>query len=67
MARRKARESGSRAEPSDEAAVTERVGDYEFTIVCGEDTPESRERWEHRSEAIAAWLLARWREQHGER
>jgi len=51
---------------TEEKEVVERVGGYEFRIVCGEDTPESRQRWEQRGEAIAAWLLARWREQHGE-
>jgi hypothetical protein len=49
-----------------EEEVVGRVGQFEFRIVCGEETPESREQWERRGEAIAAWLLARWREQHGE-
>ncbi len=50
----------------EDEAVVQRIGDYEFRVVRGEETPESRERWQRRSEAIAAWLLARWREQHGE-
>jgi hypothetical protein len=41
------------------------VGDFELRIVLADESPESRRRWEQRSEALAAWLLSRWREQHG--
>ncbi|MBI1370751.1 MAG: hypothetical protein GC162_19100 [Planctomycetes bacterium] len=47
--------------------VTERVGNIEMRIRFGEPTPESRERWERRSEALAAWLLDRWHEEQRRR
>ena len=46
--------------------VVEHVGGYELRIVPAEETAESRRRWEQRGEALAAWLLRRWREQHAE-
>jgi hypothetical protein len=46
-----------------EDEVVEKVGNYEFTVRFGEDTPESRRRWERRSEALAAWLYAQWQSQ----
>ncbi len=76
MARRTARESGLRAEPLNpdnqdatggKAVVTDRGGAYGFRIVCGEDTPESRKRWDRRGEALAAWLLPQWKREHGDR
>ena len=45
--------------------VVECVGGYELRIVPADESPESRRRWEQRSEALAAWLLSRWRQQHG--
>jgi len=51
--------------PADAAAPPDRVGDFELRIVLADESPESRRRWEQRSEALAAWLLSRWREQHG--
>lgn len=42
------------------------VGDFNVRVACGHESPESRQRWEQRSEALAAWLLSRWREQQGE-
>lgn len=62
--RRRPRRRGRRPEVGD--ATSDRVGGFELRIVCGADSPESRRRWEQRSEALAAWLLARWREQHGQ-
>jgi len=43
--------------------AVERVSGYEIRIVCAEDSPESRRSTEERGEALAAWLLNRWREQ----
>ncbi len=51
--------------PAAGVAATDRVGDFELRIVPADESPESRRRWEQRSEALAAWLLSRWREQHG--
>jgi len=39
----------------------EKVGKYEFTVRCGEATPESTARWEQRTDALAAWLMAQWK------
>ncbi len=44
---------------------SDRVGGFALRIVPAEESPESRQRWEQRSEALAAWLLSRWREQYG--
>lgn len=46
--------------------VVECVGGYELRIACADESPESCQRWEQRSEALAAWLLSRWREPHGQ-
>lgn len=46
--------------------VVECVGEYDLRIVLADESPESRQRWEQRSEALAAWLLSRWREEHGQ-
>ncbi len=43
--------------------VVECVGEYELRVVRADESPESRQRWEQRSDALAAWLLSRWREQ----
>jgi hypothetical protein len=45
------------------ADATDRVGKFAMRVVPAERTPESEERWARRSEALAAWLLARWRQQ----
>lgn len=39
------------------------VAGYQFSIVPGESTPESQERWERRVEALANWLLFEWQRQ----
>jgi hypothetical protein len=44
--------------------VVECVGECELRIVRADESPESRRQWERRSEALAAWLLSRWREEH---
>ncbi|HOI54185.1 MAG TPA: hypothetical protein PLP01_02945 [Phycisphaerae bacterium] len=44
--------------------AVERVGGYEIRIVRAKDGRESRRRVEERGEALAAWLLSRWREEH---
>lgn len=43
------------------ADATDRVGKFEMRVVPADRTPESDERWAHRSESLAAWLLSRWR------
>lgn len=40
------------------AKATEQVGLLEMSVRAGEATPEAAERWECRSDALAAWLLA---------
>ena len=49
-----------------EEIATERVGQFTFTVTRGEDSPESRERWSRRSDALAAWLLAEWQRERGD-
>jgi hypothetical protein len=49
-----------------ELKVAERIGKFKFSIRRAEDTPDTRERWARRSEALTAWLLAEWRREHGE-
>ena len=44
--------------------VVERVAGYEIRIVRAKDGRDSRRRVEERGEALAAWLLSRWREEH---
>ena len=44
--------------------VVERVGGYEIRIIRAKDGRDSRRRLEERGEALAAWLLSRWREEH---
>lgn len=46
--------------------LSDGVADFDLCVACGDESPESRQRWEQRSEALAAWLLSRWREQHGQ-
>ena len=40
--------------------VTERVGQFDMHIRFGERTAGSAERWQKRSEVLAAWLLDEW-------
>ena len=40
-----------------------RVGNLMMTVRAAPRTPENQERWERRSEALAAWLLAQWERQ----
>lgn len=51
---------------AEEEEVVEKVGNYEFVVRSAVETPESRRRWEQRSEALAAWPLAMWRQQNAE-
>jgi len=44
--------------------VVERVGEYEIRIVRTTGSPDSGRRQQERGEALAAWLLSRWRQQH---
>lgn len=48
----------------EDEAVREKVGGYDITIRYAEETPDTRERWAQRSEAIAAWMLAEWKRQN---
>lgn len=49
-----------------EDEVVEHVGNFEFTIERGADTPETRLKWDRRVETLTALLLAAWRREHGE-
>lgn len=43
--------------------VVEKVGDYDFTVhFADKETPEKRQRWDRRVDALTALLLASWRE-----
>ena len=46
--------------------ATERVGKFEMRVGRGNPTPESKERWTRRVDALSAWLLAEWRRERGE-
>ncbi|MCC7293574.1 MAG: hypothetical protein IT449_16075 [Phycisphaerales bacterium] len=43
-----------------EQDATERVGPLEMRVEVAAATPESEQRWERRSESLAAWLLGEW-------
>jgi len=43
-----------------EERAAERVGRFTLTVTEAEDSPESRQRWERRSDALAAWLMSEW-------
>ena len=51
---------------TDDGHLTERVGKFEFTVEFAEPSPQSRRRWDRRSDALTAWLLAEWRRQRKE-
>ena len=42
----------------------ERIGKMDFTVKYGTESPGFRQRYEDRADALASWLLAKWREQH---
>jgi hypothetical protein len=44
--------------------IVAHVGGYEIRIVRAKDGRDFRRRVEERGEALAAWLLSRWREEH---
>ncbi len=45
--------------------VVEKVGDYEFTVrFADEETPEQRQRWDRRVDALTALLVAAWKREH---
>ena len=44
--------------------TAQRIGNIDFTVQYGADSPEFRQRHEDRVDALTSWLLARWREQH---
>jgi len=45
---------------------TERVGQFDLAVVCGDETPQSRACWDRRVEALTAWLLGEWKRQRKE-
>jgi len=50
---------------NDEPDTFERVGRFDFTVRATEATPESELRFKNRADALAAWLLAKWRREQG--
>lgn len=44
----------------DELSATERVGALEMRVEIAEPTIASEQRWDQRTEALAAWLIAEW-------
>lgn len=40
--------------------ATERVSSLEMRVETAERTPESEQRWQQRTERLAAWLLSEW-------
>lgn len=50
-----------------EEEKTERVGNLDMRICDGEPNAESDERWQRRSEALAAWLLDQWQREQRQR
>lgn len=53
------------AETTD-APETERIGRFEFLVRRHSDMSQFDRRFENRADALAAWLLARWRLQNAE-
>lgn len=47
--------------------AAERVGNIEMRVRFGERSPESDERWQRRSEALAAWLIEQWQREQRRR
>jgi hypothetical protein len=45
---------------TEDAPQTERVGQFDLSVVCAEPSPEAAELWARRAEALVAWLLAEW-------
>jgi len=43
--------------------ATECVSGFEMRVVAGEPSPEAEQRWEHRIEAMTAWLVDEWQRQ----
>ena len=44
----------------------EQVSGFSMTVALAEESPESKERWEQRASALAAWLFAEWQKEHPE-
>lgn len=40
--------------------ATERVGPLEMRVEVAEPTPEGKQRWQQRTEALLNWLLSEW-------
>lgn len=46
--------------------TTERVGTLEMRMAVAQASPEADERWAHRGEGLAQWLVEAWRREHAE-
>ena len=46
--------------------LSERIGNFDFTVAFSEVPAEMRERYEHRAELLTRWLLKEWEREHGE-
>jgi len=58
-------EAASESDAVGEPEVGERVGRFKFTVRTAEATSESELRFRNRADALAAWLLAKWRREQG--
>lgn len=54
------RRYGAAAMERTEQDAMDRGGPLEMRVEVAAATPESEQRWERRSDALAAWLLAEW-------
>ena len=43
-----------------ECGIPERIGNITMSVRTSRRTPENQEKWDRRSEVLAAWLLAQW-------
>lgn len=43
--------------------LPEQIGKIEMTVRFAPSTPENKEKFDHRAEALAAWLLVQWERQ----
>jgi len=43
-----------------ECGIPERIGNITMSVRTSRRTPANQEKWDRRSEVLAAWLLAQW-------